>query len=176
LPVPVLAIHLAFLAGIVVFAHHPAIFMGLLLLFLGFATAYPKFQDRLMLREGLLVAFFLAGLVVLGGHQQWWLAPLLHSMDANTVYFGATALTAVTDNAALTYLASLVDGLSDEFKYSVVAGAVTGGGLTVIANAPNPAGFAILRSHFADEAIRPLGLLLAALVPTLVVIAAFRLL
>jgi hypothetical protein len=176
LPVGVLAIHMAFLAGIVAFAHHPAVFMGLLLLFLGFATAYPQFQDRLMLREGLLVAFFLAGLVVLGGHQQWWLSPLLQGMDASTVYYGATALTAVTDNAALTYLASLVDGLSEEFKYSVVAGAVTGGGLTVIANAPNPAGFAILRSHFNDEAIHPLGLFFAAVPATLVAVAAFRLL
>jgi hypothetical protein len=176
LPAGILAIHIAFLAGIVAFSHHPAVFMGLLLLFLGFATAYPQFQDRLMLREGLLVAFFLAGLVVLGGHQQWWLSPLLHGMDATSVYYGATALTAVTDNAALTYLASLVDGLSEEFKYSVVAGAVTGGGLTVIANAPNPAGFAILRSHFQDEAIHPLGLFLAALPATLVAVAAFRLL
>jgi Na+/H+ antiporter NhaD/arsenite permease-like protein len=176
LPRVVLALHMIVLAGIVVFSHHPPIFMGLLLLFLGFATAYPHYQDRLMLREGLLVALFLAGLVVLGGHQQWWLSPLLHGMDSDTVYFGATALTAVTDNAALTYLASLVGGLGDDFKYSVVAGAVTGGGLTVIANAPNPAGFAILRSQFTDEAINPLGLFAAALVPTLVVIAAFRLL
>jgi hypothetical protein len=176
LPVPVLAIHLAFLAGIVVFAHHPAIFMGLLLLFLGFATAYPQFQDRLMLREGLLVAFFLAGLVVLGGQQQWWLAPLLRGMDADTVFFGATALTAITDNAALTYLASLVQGLSADFKYSIVAGAVSGGGLTVIANAPNPAGFSLLRRHFDDGAIHPLGLLAAAAAPTAVAMLAFRLL
>ena len=97
-------------------------------------------------------------------------------MDSTTVYFGATALTAVTDNAALTYLGSLVDGLSDEFKYALVAGAVTGGGLTVIANAPNPAGFAILRGHFEDESIHPIGLLLAALLPTLVAVMAFRLL
>ena len=95
-------------------------------------------------------------------------------MSADTVFFGATALTAFTDNAALTYLASLVEGLSDDFKYSVVAGAVTGGGLTVIANAPNPAGFSILRGHFDDEAIHPLGLLAAALLPTLVAVAAFR--
>ncbi|HPU52559.1 MAG TPA: putative Na+/H+ antiporter [Burkholderiaceae bacterium] len=176
LPPWVSLLHVLFLAGVVVLAHHPAAFMGLLLFFLGFATAYPKFQDRLILREGLLVAFFLAGLVVLGGQQRWWLAPLLTGMDATTVYFGATALTAVTDNAALTYLGSLVEGLSDEFKYALVAGAVTGGGLTVIANAPNPAGFAILRGHFEDEAIHPLGLLMAALLPTLVAVAAFRLL
>ena len=129
-----------------------------------------------MLREGLMVAFFLAGLVVLGGQQQWWLEPLLRGMDATTVYYGATALTAVTDNAALTYLGSLVEGLSPEFKYALVAGAVTGGGLTVIANAPNPAGFSILKDCFADDAINPLGLLLAAAGPTLVAIAAFRLL
>ena len=172
----VVGVHLLFLVGVVVFAHHPPIFLGLLLFFLGWAAAYPQFQDRLMLREGLLVAFFLAGLVVLGGQQQWWLDPLLRGMSADTVYFGATALTALTDNAALTYLASLVEGLSDEFKYSVVAGAVTGGGLTVIANAPNPAGFSILRRHFDDEAIHPLGLAAAALAPTLTAILVFRLL
>jgi hypothetical protein len=176
LPAWVVGTHVLFLAGVVAFAHHPAVFMGLLLFFLGFAAAYPQFQERLMLREGLLVAFFLAGLVVLGGQQQWWLDPLLRGMNASTVYYGATALTAVTDNAALTYLASLVEGLSDEFKYSVVAGAVTGGGLTVIANAPNPAGFSILRGHFDDGAIHPLGLLAAALPPTLIAILAFRLL
>jgi hypothetical protein len=177
-PVPsaVVAVHLFFLASIVVFAHHPPAFMGLLLFFLGFATAYQKHQDRLILREGLLVAFFLAGLVVLGGQQQWWLQPLLLGMDSTTVYFGATVLTAVTDNAALTYLGSLVAGVSDEFKYALVAGAVTGGGLTVIANAPNPAGFAILRGHFNDGSINPLGLLVAALPPTLVAVLAFRLL
>jgi hypothetical protein len=96
-------------------------------------------------------------------------------MDASSVYYGATALTAVTDNAALTYLGSLVEGVSDEFKYALVAGAVTGGGLTVIANAPNPAGFAILRGNFDDEAINPLGLLAAAAGPTLVAMLAFRL-
>jgi len=176
LPGWVTVLHLLFLSGVVAFAHHPPVFMGLLLFFLGFATAYPKYQDRLILREGLLVAFFLAGLVVLGGQQQWWLEPLLRGMDANTVYFGATALTAVTDNAALTYLGSLVEGLTDEFKYALVAGAVTGGGLTVIANAPNPAGFAILRGHFEDNSIHPVGLLVAAMPPTLTAILAFRLL
>jgi hypothetical protein len=177
-PVPpgIVFIHLLLLAGVVAFAHHPPVFLALLLFFLGFAAAYPQFQDRVMLREGLLVAFFLAGLVVLGGQQQWWLDPLLRGMDADLVFPGAIVLTAFTDNAALTYLASLVQGLSDEFKYSIVAGAVTGGGLTVIANAPNPAGFSILRRHFDDEAVHPLGLLAAALAPTLTAMLAFRLL
>lgn len=175
LPPGVVAIHLLLLAGVVAFAHHPPVFLGLLLFFLGFASAYPQFQDRVMLREGLLVAFFLAGLVVLGGQQQWWLDPLLRGMDAGTVFYGAAALTALTDNAALTYLASLVEGLSDEFKYSIVAGAVSGGGLTVIANAPNPAGFSILRRHFDNEAVHPLGLLAAALPPTFAALLAFGL-
>ncbi len=175
-PLPLLALHLLFLVGIVVFAHHPAAFMAVLLLFMGIATAYPQHQDRLILREGLLVAFFLGGLVVLGGQQQWWLQPLLLKMDATSVYYGATALTAITDNAALTYLGSLVDGLSEEFKYALVSGAVTGGGLTIIANAPNPAGASILRSRFNDGAISAGGLLAGAALPTLVAIACFRLL
>ncbi|MGH8523524.1 MAG: putative Na+/H+ antiporter, partial [Gammaproteobacteria bacterium] len=175
-PISIMAVNSVILFGIVLFAHHAALFLGILLFFMGFATAYQRHQGRLILREALLVAFFLAGLVVLGGLQQWWLQPLLLSMSPDAVFYGATALTAITDNAALTYLGSLVEGLSDEFKYMLVAGAVTGGGLTVIANAPNPAGFSILKVRFTDEAISPVGLLVAALPPTLVAILAFRVL
>jgi len=174
-PMWMVALHLLFLLGVVVFAHHPAAFMAILLLFMGVATAYPAYQDRLILREGLLVGFFLGGLVVLGGMQQWWLQPTLLAMDDTQVFFGATFLTAITDNAALTYLGSLVEGLSDEFKYALVTGAVTGGGLTLIANAPNPAGASILKSAFDDGAISPLGLLAGAAAPTLVAIFCFRL-
>ena len=175
-PLPVLLIHLFFLVGVVVFAHHPEVFMGLLLFFIGFAHAYERYQDRLILREGLMVAFFLAGLVILGGQQKWWLQPMLVGMDTTTLFYGATILTAFTDNAALTFLGSLLEGTSAEFQYSLVAGAVTGGGLTVIANAPNPAGFAILKGSFEDDAIHPLGLLVAALPPTFISILAFQLL
>lgn len=173
-PSAVTAVHLLFLIGVVVFAHHPVVFMGLFLFFLGFTEAYKRHQDRLFLREGLLVAFFLAGLVTLGGLQQWWLQSALSDVDTTALYFIAIALTAITDNAALTYLGSLVEGVTSEFKYALVAGAVTGGGLTVIANAPNPAGFSILKGHFRDEAISPLGLFLAALPPTCVAILAFQ--
>lgn len=176
MPMVVIAIHLLFLAGVVYFNHHPVVFFGLFLFFLGFTEAYSKHQDPLMLREGLLVAFFLAGLVILGSVQKWWLQPLLAGMDANILFFGATALTAITDNAALTYLGSLVEGISDTAKYALVAGAVAGGGLTVIANAPNPAGFAILKGSFDEESISPLGLLAAALPPTIVAMLCLRLL
>lgn len=175
-PLPIILLHLLFLVALVVFAHHPAVFMGVFLFFLGVATAYQRHQNPLILREALLVAFFLAGLVVLGGLQQWWLQPVLMRMDATTVFFGATALTAITDNAALTYLGSLVDGLSLDFKVALVAGAVTGGGLTIIANAPNPAGIAILRGGFTEKAVHPIGLLVAALPPTAVAMIAFLLL
>ena len=99
--------------------------------------------------------------------------PLLESMGTGALYVGCAALTAITDNAALTYLGAQVQGLSAAMKYSLVAGAVVGGGLTVIANAPNPAGFSILRSSFGEEGISPIGLLAGAAIPTLVALAAF---
>ncbi len=175
-PSIVVMIHLSFLLGVVLFAHHPVVFMGLLLFFIGYANAYAVHQDRLILREALLVAFFLAGLVVLGGQQVWWLQPLLMGLSADAVFYGATGLTALTDNAALTYLASQVPGLATEFKVAIVAGAVTGGGLTVIANAPNPAGMAILKCRFNEGAINAGMLLLAALPPTIVAAVAFKVL
>jgi hypothetical protein len=172
-PLPVTAIHLAFLAAVVLLAHHPVAFLGLFLMFLGFTQAYERHQDPLIIKEALLVAFFLAGLVVLGGLQQWWLQPVVSSLSPGALFFGAIGLTAITDNAALTYLGSLIEGMSEAAKYALVAGAVAGGGLTVIANAPNPAGVALLKKGFADESVGALGLLLGALLPTLVAAAAF---
>jgi hypothetical protein len=165
-PPLVALIHLGFLAAVVLLAHHPVLFLGVFLLFLGFTQAYVRYQDPLILKEGLLVGFFLAGLVVLGGLQQWWLQPIVAGLSATALFFGTLGLTAITDNAALTYLGSLIAGLSAHEQYTLVAGAVAGGGLTVIANAPNPAGAALLRHGFAGESIDAVKLLLGALAPT----------
>jgi hypothetical protein len=168
-------LHLIFLALVVAFAHYPNVFFGVLVIFLGLTAVTKEHQDELKLREGLLVGFFLAGLVTLGSLQAYWLKPLIQSLNGNALFYGATGLTAITDNAALTYLGSLVDGLPDELKYAIVAGAVTGGGLTVIANAPNPAGVGILQNAkvFQGEGISPVGLFLGALLPTAVAISCF---
>ncbi|HUG56643.1 MAG TPA: putative Na+/H+ antiporter [Candidimonas sp.] len=174
-PIIVIAIHALFLVGVVLSAHHPIVFLGFMMLFIGYAHAYHRHQNPLLIREGLMVGFFLAGLVVLGGLQKWWLQELLAGLSPVVLYWGATVLTAVTDNAALTYLGSLVEGTSEAWRYMLVAGAVTGGGLTVIANAPNPAGFSILKGTFPDGAISPLKLLFAATLPTLVAAGMFML-
>lgn len=175
LPWIVSAIHLLFLAGVVALAHHPVLFMGLFLFFLGYTQAYERHQSPLILKEGLLVGFFLAGLVLLGGMQQWWLQPIVAALQPTALFFGALALTALTDNAALTYLGSLIAGITDQSKYMLMAGAVAGGGLTVIANAPNPAGVALLRSGFSHGSIGSGGLLLGALPPTVIAAVLFLL-
>jgi hypothetical protein len=176
IPLAVVLMQLLFLLGVVFFAHDPIIFRWILLFFIGYTPAYPKYQSPLILKEALLVGFFLGGLVVLGALQGWWLQPTLQSMSPTAVFYGSLALTAITDNAALTYLGSLVTGTSPEFKLALVGGAVAGGGLTVIANAPNPAGIAILRHHFPGGAVSALYLLIAAIPPTIVAILAYRLL
>jgi len=176
LPVPgwLVVVHLLFMAWTVANSHYPALFLSGFLIFLGFAKATSVYQGRIELKAPLLVGFFLAGLVVHGGLQAWWIAPVLASLAKEPLFFSATILTAFNDNALITYLSTLVPHLDESLKVAVVEGAVTGGGLTVIANAPNPAGQALL-SRFFDGAILPVGLLLGALVPTLVTIAAFRL-
>ena len=167
-------VHLIFLAMVVYTAHHTVFFLGLFLFFLGFVAVTTEYQDEPKLKESLLVGFFLAGLVTLGSMQAWWLKGVLTSLGDLALFLGATGLTAITDNAALTYLGSLVE-LTDSAKYNLVAGAVAGGGLTVIANAPNPAGFGILKSSF-DGGINPMGLLLGALVPTAIACVFFQIL
>lgn len=172
-PVWLRLLHFLFLGLIVLMAHHPTVFLGIFLFFLGLTAVTPELQDRLKLRESLLVAFFLAGLVVLGGLQRWWLEPLIRNLDTLPLFLGTTVLTAFTDNAALTYLGSQIPQVSEAFKYALVAGAVAGGGLTVIANAPNPAGFSILRESFGPEGISPAGLAAGAAIPTLIAMACF---
>jgi len=174
MPISILIIHLILLLGIIVFVHDLIIFMGIFIIFLGIANSYNQFQNKLILKEAFLVSLFLAGLVILGGLQKWWLQPLLSSLTPNQIYYAATALTAITDNAALTYLGSLVEGLSDEFKYALAAGAISGGGLTVIANAPNPAGYSILSKNFENNVISPLYLFLSAFGPTVVAIICYK--
>lgn len=172
-PLAIALVHVGLLAGVVLLAHHPVAFLGLFLMFLGFSQAYERYQNPLILKEALLVAFFLAGLVVLGGMQAWWLQPIVSSLEPLALFFGAIGLTAITDNAALTYLGSLIAGISVEAKHALVAGAVAGGGLTVIANAPNPAGVALLKRGFADESVGAAELLLGALLPTALAALAF---
>jgi len=173
-PVPawVTFTHIAFLLWTVYTTHFPVLFVGGFLFFLAFVIATRHHQNEVVLRSPILVGFFLAALVVHGGCQAWWISPVIRALSSDALMFGATILTAFNDNAAITYLAAQVDGISEQAKYAVVAGAVTGGGLTVIANAPNPAGQSIL-SRFFKGGISPLGLALAALVPTVIAYACF---
>jgi hypothetical protein len=172
IPIWITLVHLGFLAFTVWQAHHPVMFIGAFLFFLAFAQATAHHQTPIDLKPPVLVGFFLAGLVVHGGLQSWWIQPVLTRLGEVPLFFGAVVLTAFNDNAAITYLASLVPEFTDPLKYAVVAGAVTGGGLTVIANAPNPAGQAIL-ARFFPEGVAPLKLALAALAPTAIMSACF---
>jgi Putative Na+/H+ antiporter len=177
LPVPgwLTLAHAAFMAWTVFTAHEPALFIGGFLFFLGFASATAAYQSPIELRSPLLVGFFLAGLVIHGGLQGWWIAPVLSRLSEAPLFASATVLTAFNDNALITYLATLVPSFEDHLKIAVVEGAVIGGGLTVIANAPNPAGQALL-GRFFGGAVLPLFLLAGALVPTFIAIVVFRLL
>ncbi|XGC79773.1 putative Na+/H+ antiporter [Bdellovibrio bacteriovorus] len=168
-PSGVILLHLIFLAMIVLTGHYQNAFLGIFLLFLGVATVTKAYQDNLRLKESLLVAMFLGGIIQFGAFQKWWLAPLLSSLNDLFLFAGAVSLTAITDNAALTYLGSQVETLTDSSKYALVAGAIAGGGLTIIANAPNAAGYNILNNKFPNG-LSPLHLLAAALPPTAVAV------
>ncbi|MDJ0721683.1 MAG: putative Na+/H+ antiporter [Desulfobacterales bacterium] len=173
-PVPgwVIGMHVVFMGWTIVNAHDPAIFVPGVLFFLGFSQVTAPYQNRIDLKPPLLVGFFLGGLVIHGGVQGWWIAPVLGALADIPLMLIATVLTAFNDNAAITYLSTLVPDLTPDLKYAVVAGAVAGGGLTIIANAPNPAGQSILKKYFRNG-ISPLYLLAAATVPTLIVLACF---
>jgi Na+/H+ antiporter NhaD/arsenite permease-like protein len=172
IPVWVTLVHLGFLLWTVYSAHYPVLFIGGFLFFLAFVIATRHHQNEVSLRSPILVGFFLGALVIHGGCQSWWIEPVIKGLSTQTLMLGATILTAFNDNAAITYLAAQVPDISTAAKYAVVAGAVTGGGLTVIANAPNPAGQSILSKYFKDG-ISPLGLAMGAIIPTIIAYLCF---
>ncbi|MEA3230167.1 MAG: putative Na+/H+ antiporter [Thermodesulfobacteriota bacterium] len=176
-PVPawVIIVHVLFMIWTIVNAHYPALFVPGMLFFLGFTQITSPYQNRVDLKTPLLVGFFLGGLVIHGGVQGWWIAPVLGNLSEFSLMATATVLTAFNDNAAITYLCTLIPEFTDTLKYAVVAGAVAGGGLTVIANAPNPAGMSILKRYF-ENGVSPGGLLKAALIPTIIVWICFAVL
>lgn len=168
-PVPfwIIGVHVLFLIWIVFNSHYPPIFIGSFLLFLGFHQATAHHQSPLHLKRPLLVGMFLAGLIIHGGLQGWWIEPLLGDLDFGSMMMVGMILTPFNDNASITYLATLIPNLAPDLKYAIVASVVAGGGLTVIANAPNPAGQSILRRYFKNG-ISPLYLFYGALIPTLI--------
>ncbi len=167
-PIWVSVVQFLFLAMVVRYHESMAFFAPLFLLFLGWHEVTNEYQEPLKLREALLVGFFLGGIVTLGQMQSWWISPVISSLAPGELFLGAAGLTAFTDNAALTYLGTLVSDLSELSKYALVAGAVAGGGLTVIANAPNPIGVGLVKHAFGEGSVSPIKLLKFALIPTVV--------
>ncbi len=166
-PVWVMLIHALFLLWTVFNAHEPILFIGGFLFYLGFFQVTAFYQNRINLKPALMVAFFIAALIIHGSLQAWWIEPVLGNLQKEMLNLTSIGLTAFNDNAAITYLSTLVTDFSDVMKYAVVTGAITGGGLTVIANAPNPVGQSILKKYFKNG-ISSINLLLYALLPTLI--------
>jgi hypothetical protein len=182
IPLWITIVVLGFMGWTVFNLHNPPLFIAGFLFFMAFVQATATHQDDVKIKGPILVGFFLAGLVTHGSLQQWWIAPILSQLGEFSLFTGATILTAFNDNAAITFLASQVPAFDPQMgssavikEYAVVAGAVTGGGLTVIANAPNPAGQSLLSRYF-DGGVAPGRLFLGALFPTLVMAACFMIL
>ena len=158
----------------VYFSHHAAIFFAIFLLFLAYVLIHKEHQNKLIIKEGLLVSSFLAGIVILGQGQVWWLTKVVGDFGADATFYSTALLTPFIDNAALTYLGSLLPDTNYDYRYALVAGAIAAGGLTVIANAPNPAGYSILGKYFKKEAFNPLIFFGYALAPTIFAMFIFR--
>ena len=166
-PLWIMIIHIFTIVVMVMTSNFPAIFIGIFLFFLGFHQATRAYQYPIRLARPLLIGLFLAGLVIHGGLQGWWVVDLLQNLTPLGVLGVSVMLTAFNDNTSISYLSTLVPSWGEAFKYALFSGVVAGGGLTVIGNAPNPAGFVILGRYFEDG-ISPIKLFLAAALPTLI--------
>ncbi len=166
-PFWIMCVHLAFMLWTIFNAHETVLFMSGFLFYLGFYQITSFYQNKIEFRTALLVGFFLAGLVVHGTLQAWWISPILGNLQPLSLNLASIILTSFNDNAAITYLSTLVPNFPDAMKYAVVSGAITGGGLTIIANSPNPIGQSVLKPYFKNG-IEAGNLFKYALIPTII--------
>ena len=113
MPPWVVGAHLAFLVLTVLSASTPEVFIGGFLFFLGLPAGHraapagarpaPAHARRLLPRPG----WSSTAPGCSGGFE-----PILSHLTDTPLFLGAVVLTAFNDNAAVTYLASLVPGLS----------------------------------------------------------------
>jgi len=171
-PLWVMLVHVVFIIWTVIHATEPILFIGGFMFFLGFFQVTAFYQNRINLKPALLVAFFISGIIIHGSLQGWWIAPVLGHLPEVALTVSSLVLSSFNDNASITYLGTLVEGLSDTYKYAIVTGALAGGGLTVIANSPNPVGQSILKKYF-HHGISAWKLLHFALLPSLITAICF---
>lgn len=155
-------VHVALLAWILCNPTYPALFIGGFFLFLAFYRATKPHQEEINLRAPLLVCFFLGGLIVHVSLQGWWIEPLLSRLGRYELMSMASILTAFNDNATVTTLGNLVKSLTESGRHAVVFGAACGGGLTLMANAPNPVAQSLLSRYFTGGCVSPWRIILAA--------------
>ena len=171
-PLWISAVHIFMLYFTIRNEHYPVVFVGAFLLFLGFHQATRPYQSKVSLKPAILLGCFLSGLIIHGSLQGWWIDPILDRLSERTMLISTVIMTAFNDNAAITYLSTFNTGFTPALRYAVVAGAVAGGGLTVMANSPNPAGQMLLKKFF-HKGVAPLHLFLGALTPTLIQVVIF---
>lgn len=169
-------IHLLFLAGIVLSSEYPPIFLGIFFLFLGVHKATSHYQGReqgpLNLKPAIFVGFFFASLLIHGELQSWWAVRFLQNIGFAQGLLISTLLSSVVDNAVVLYFLDQIKPLSEAALYAIVVGALSSGGLTLMANAPNLIGYSNLRVFFGGK-ISLVALFLAALPLTLISLFVF---
>ncbi|HSX12076.1 MAG TPA: putative Na+/H+ antiporter [Rhabdochlamydiaceae bacterium] len=164
--------HLLFISWVIYMKEYSPIFTGTYLLFLGFHHATRPYQSQLSIRQPLMVGLFLIGLIIHTEFQKWWIEQLLTHLNYGQMLLTGLVVTAFTENSIVASLSCLIPDLTPLLKYALVAGFIAGGGLTVIAHAPNLVGQTILKRYFR-KGVSPLYLFLGALGPTLVFVAIY---
>lgn len=172
-PIWLICLHVLFVAAIMSVRSVPLLMIGILILYLGLHQFTIFYQNSIRVTKVCCVGLFYAGLLILGGLQEWWMLVIMHRMSDFGYMFTSYILSMFLDNVLVNYLVHNLSVATDCFLYLVIAGCMSAGGVTILANAPNIVGYLIIKPFFPTSPVSLGRLFVFALGPSLIALMTF---
>ncbi|WP_213357473.1 putative Na+/H+ antiporter [Chlamydiifrater phoenicopteri] len=164
----VVVVHILFLVAVIFVRHIPVILVGVVLTFLGFRALTIMYQSPISFTKVGMVGLFFSGLILFGDLQEWWVLALMEKVSYEGHMIISFIMSMFLDNALVNYLIFKLPSANDCYHYLAISGAMSAGGLTLMANVPNIIGYLLLRPSFKVRSVSLVWLFVAALPPAVI--------
>lgn len=176
IPIWIICVHIAMAFAAMRFRSAPVLMGGVCIFYVFFHRLTVFYQNKIDFWKVCCLGVFFIGMSFVGGLQEWWILKLVKNSSDFGYMWAAYILSIFLDNVLVNLMMHDLPVVTDCYLYLVVAGCMSAGGLTLIANTPNIVSFATLRPFFQKPSFSFWKLFLASLFPSVLALMLFWLL